>query len=186
MVEINQEALCDVIRARLDKTTNPRHRTMLERMLEHAHYEHQGKLAGLMGTLGPDTNYHFWQLAAGDVGPKGLDGVREYYSHLVEMKAHVLEFDCDRLLVDDDCIVIEGWLTMIAPGAYLKENPMAADFADEAKNYLMKMRNVIFWPFDENLYIVGEDSYTGGPMELRELADDELPPAFREVIGMPA
>lgn len=111
--------------------------------------------------------------------------MRDYYSHLVEMKAHVLEFDCDRMLVDDDCIVIEGWLTMISPGPYLMENPMAASFADASKNYLVKMRNVIFWPFDENLYIIGEDSYTGGPMEMRELADDDLPPAFREVMGMP-
>ncbi len=185
MVEINQEALCEFIQARLDKTTNERHRKMLERMLEHAHHEHQGNLEGLMGTLGPATNYHFWELA-GDVGPKGLDGVRDYYSHLVEMNAHVLEFACDRMLVDDDCIVIEGWLTMISPGAYVAENPMAASFADPAKNYLVKMRNVIFWPFDENLYIIGEDSYTGGPMEIRELADEELPPAFREAIGMPA
>ncbi|MEJ9077652.1 hypothetical protein WKY82_04440 [Gordonia malaquae] len=55
-ITINQEALCDVIRARIERTTNPRHRTMLERMLEHAHYEHQGHLDGLMGTLGPTTN----------------------------------------------------------------------------------------------------------------------------------
>lgn len=181
-ITINQEALCDVIRARIERTTNPRHRTMLERMLEHAHYEHQGHLDGLMGTLGPTTNYHFWNME-GDVGPKGLDGVRAYYSHLVEASAHILEFDCDRMLVDDDCIVIEGWLTMISPGAYVAENPNAAAFADVTKNYLVKMRNVIFWPFDENLYIVGEDSYTGGPMEFRELADDELPDAFRALIA---
>ncbi|EGD55171.1 hypothetical protein [Gordonia neofelifaecis] len=185
MIEIDQEALCEVIKARLARTTNERHRTMLERMLEHAHYEHQGDLEGLMGTLGPATDYHFWRMS-GDAGPKELGGVRDYYAHLVESNAHVLEFDCKRMVVDDDCIVIEGELTMITPGAFLAENPMAASFAEAGKNYLFKMRNVIFWPFDENLYIIGEDSYTGGPVEVRELADDELPLAYREAIGMPA
>lgn len=182
MVNINQEALCDVIKQRLTRTTNDRHRTMLKRMLEHAHHEHQGNLDGLMATLGPATDYHFWQLT-GDVGPKGLDGVRAYYSHLVESNAHILEFDCQRLVVDDDCIVIEGILTMIQPGAFLAENPMAADFADPAKSYLFRMRNVIFWPFDEDLFIIGEDSYTGGPMEIRELANDELPQPYLDAIA---
>ncbi|QKT07066.1 hypothetical protein HUN08_07540 [Gordonia sp. X0973] len=185
MVNINQESLCEFIRTRLEATTNERHRTMLERMLEHAHHEHQGNLEGLMGTLGPATDYHFWELS-GDVGPKGLDGVRGYYSHLVESNAHILEFDCQRMLVDDDCIVIEGVLTMIQPGAFLAENPMAAAFADPEKNYLLQMRNVIFWPYDENLYIIGEDSYTGGPMEIRELADDELPQAYRDAVAASA
>ncbi|NMO01211.1 hypothetical protein HH308_08270 [Gordonia sp. TBRC 11910] len=182
MVQINQEALCEFIKNRLANTTDERHRTMLERMLTHAHFEHQGNLDGLMSTLGPTTDYHFWELS-GDVGPKGLDGVRGYYSHLVESVAHILEFDCQRMVIDDDCIVIEGILTMISPGSFLAENPMAAGFADAAKTYLLRMRNVIFWPFDEDLYIVGEDSYTGGPIEIRELADDEIPPQYTDALA---
>lgn len=48
--------------------------------------------------------------------------------------------------------------------------------AEAGKNYLLRMRNVIFWSFDEDLMIIGEDSYTGGPIEVRGLEDHELPP----------
>ncbi|RMI27738.1 nuclear transport factor 2-like protein [Nocardia stercoris] len=181
MIELNRSHLVDTLTERLRTTESPRQRIMLERMREHAAAERDGDLETLIGTLGPETAYHFWELS-GDVGPKGRDGVAAYYTHLVENNGHVLEFHCETLVVDDNCIVIEGELTMIQPGALLMEHPMASSFADAAKTYLLKMRNVIFWRFDADLMIIAEDSYSGGPMELRELSDEELPADFRALL----
>ncbi|MEV0335288.1 hypothetical protein [Nocardia sp. NPDC050717] len=177
MLELDRSHLVDCITARLATTESPRQRTMLERMRVHAAAERDGDLDTLVGTLGEATNYHFWQLT-GDVGPKTRAGVAEYYRDLVENDGHVLEFFCERMVVDDHCIVIEGRLTMIQPGALMVRHPMAGEFAQADKNYLLRMRNVIFWSFDEDLMIIGEDSYTGGPMEMRVLEDDELPADF--------
>ncbi|WP_280308250.1 hypothetical protein [Nocardia neocaledoniensis] len=174
MLELDRSHLVDCITARLATTESPRQRTMLERMRVHAAAERDGDLDTLVGTLGAATNYHFWQLT-GDVGPKTREGVTEYYRNLVENDGHVLEFFCERMVVDDHCIVIEGRLTMIQPGALMVQHPMAGEFAQADKNYLLRMRNVIFWSFDEDLMIIGEDSYTGGPMEMRVIEDDELP-----------
>lgn len=95
----------------------------------------------------------------------------------------MLEFHCERMVVDDQCIVIEGNLTMIQPGALMVQHPMAGDFAEAGKNYLIRMRNVIFWSFDEDLMIIGEDSYSGGPIEMRVLEDHELPADFAALVG---
>lgn len=182
MIELDRNHLVDFISARLATTGSPRQRAMLERMRVHAAAERDGDLETLVGTLGEATNYHFWELG-GDVGPKTRDGVSEYYRNLVENNGHVLEFHCERMVVDDHCIVIEGRLTMIQPGALMVQHPMAAGFAEADKNYLIRMRNVIFWSFDEELLIVGEDSYTGGPIEMRVLEDDELPADFRALVS---
>ncbi|MGV9584926.1 hypothetical protein [Nocardia farcinica] len=181
MIELDRNHLVDCITARLAVTDQPRQRTMLERMRVHAAAERDGDLDTLVGTLGPATNYHFWQLT-GDVGPKTRDGVTEYYRTLVENNGHILEFHCERMVVDDHCIVIEGRLTMIQPGALLMQHPLAAGMAEAGKNHLLRMRNVIFWSFDEDLMIIGEDSYTGGPIEVRALEDHELPPDFAALV----
>ena len=182
MIELNRNHLVDFITERLATTESPRQRTMLERMRVHAAAERDGDLETLVGTLGEATNYHFWELS-GDVGPKTREGVAEYYRNLVENNGHVLEFFCERMVVDDHCIVIEGALTMIQPGALMVQHPMAGDFAEADKNYLIRMRNVIFWSFDEDLMIIAEDSYTGGPIEMRVLEDAELPADFAALVA---
>ena len=178
MIELNRNHLVDCITERLATTESARQRAMLERMRVHAAAERDGDLDTLVGTLGEATDYHFWGLS-GDVGPKTRDGVTEYYRNLVESNGHVLEFFCERMVVDDHCIVIEGRLTMIQPGALMAQHPLAAGGGIEVdKNYLLRMRNVIFWSFDEDSMVIGEDSYTGGPLEMRVLDDHELPADF--------
>ena len=169
------------LQARLEETESPRHRAMLERVIVHAQAEVDADFDTLVGTLGKNPEYHFWDYS-GDVGPKSLEGVSGYYQHLVEMKGHVLEYVLESVVLDDNCLVTEGILTMIQPGALMAEHAMAGAFAEIEKNYLLKMRNVIFWRFDEEQYVLAEDSYTGGPIEMRELADDELPEDFRALL----
>jgi len=181
VIQLNRDHLVDFITERLAGTDSPRQRTMLERMRVHAAAERDGDLDTLVGTLGEATDYHFWELS-GDVGPKTRDGVAAYYRNLVENNGHVLEFHCERMVVDDHCIVIEGVLTMIQPGALMVQHPMAGDFAEADKNYLIRMRNVIFWSFDDDLMIIGEDSYSGGPIEVRFLDDAELPADFAALV----
>lgn len=38
------------------------------------------------------------------------------------------------------------------------------------------------WRYDENLMILGEDAYSGGPVEMRELSDEELPADYRALL----
>jgi len=181
MIVLDRDHHLRAIKERMNVTNNPLHLRMLERILVHAKAEVEADYDTLVGTLGANPEYHFWDYS-GDVGPKSFDGVSGYYKHLVEMKGHILEYKIERIVVDDTCVVTEGELTMIQPGALMAEHAMAGGFADVTKNYLLKMRNVIFWSFDDEQYVLAEDSYTGGPIEMRELTDDELPDDFRALL----
>jgi hypothetical protein len=54
MVEFDQSITWRQIEERLARTTNPRHRKMLETVIAHARAEADGDVDGLMATLGVD------------------------------------------------------------------------------------------------------------------------------------
>lgn len=91
---------------RLAQTSNERHRAVLSVVIEHMKAEAAPDLERLMATLSPDPAYHFWH-GAQDVGAKTTDGVRSYYVDFLATRTNILEFEVQRLVVDDDCLVTE-------------------------------------------------------------------------------
>src|SRR5258706_2715070 len=106
MAIVDQTRSIVALRKRLADTENQRHRTMLEPVIAHLEAEVAGSLDALMATLVPDPVYHFWG-NGGDYGPKGADAISSYYGQLVADRRGVLEFDIDRIVVDDDTIITE-------------------------------------------------------------------------------
>ncbi|MFJ2589911.1 hypothetical protein [Streptomyces sp. NPDC087538] len=88
---------------RLATTTDERHRVVLKAVIEHMKAEAAADLDRLMATLSPTPAYHFWS-RGNDVGPKGTDGVRTFYSAFVASRSNVLEYALDRLV-----LVITAW-----------------------------------------------------------------------------
>ncbi|MEV5651133.1 nuclear transport factor 2 family protein [Nocardia sp. NPDC052254] len=167
------------LQQRLAGTTNERHRQVLGIVIEHMKAEAAPDLDGLMRTLVPEPAYHFWN-AGQDVGPKGRDGVRTYYSDFVASRSNILEYALDRVVVDDDCVVTEGYLKQIYPGAYAAQIGIPVD--DPAADYLVVFRQLLLWPVDAEGRIRGEDSYHSGPVEIRKLTLDELPGEYIELV----
>ncbi|MGF6881285.1 hypothetical protein ABIA39_001165 [Nocardia sp. GAS34] len=164
---------------RLAETTDERHRRALSIVIEHMKAEAVPDLDGLMRTLAPEPDYHFWNDGR-DVGPKTDDGVRGYYQAFVESRSNILEFDIDRLVVDDRCVVTEGYLRQIYLGSYAAQIGIPVD--DPDADYLIVFRQLLLWPIDEQGRIVGEDSYHSGPAEIRKLSRDELPREYLELV----
>ncbi|MBF6089513.1 nuclear transport factor 2 family protein [Nocardia cyriacigeorgica] len=164
---------------RLADTTDRRHRIVLSAVIEHMKAEAEPDLDALMATLSETPDYHFWN-AGVDRGPKGTDGVRRYYADFLATRANILEFDIDRVVVDDYCVVTEGFLKQIYPGAYAARLGLPID--DEAADYLVTHRQLILWPVDEDGRIMGEDSYQSGPADITRLRPDELPRQYVELI----
>lgn len=163
---------------RLARTTDPRHRQVLEIVLEHMKEEAKPDLDGLMRTLASNPAYHFWN-AGQDVGPKTTEGVRAYYAAFVESQSNVLEFAIDRLYVDDDGLLTEGYLRQIYPGTYAAQLGFPID--DPAGDYLIEFRQLIVWPVDASGKILGEDSYHSGPSRIEKLSEDQLPEEYVEM-----
>lgn len=101
--------------------------------------------------------------------------VRDSTPCSVASGAHRLEYDVERLVVDDDCVVLEGTMRIIYPGRTLAAMGRPVDDADGW--YLYEDRMVTFWPYDADGLLLAEDSYTvgGGFDRMRRLSVDEIP-----------
>jgi hypothetical protein len=173
MAIIDQRRALDVVQERIDRTTDSRHRMMLETVQAHLAAEVAASLDALMATLVRDPQYHLWGNGV-DGGPKGADAVRAYYAQLVEDKRGYLEFDIDRIVCDDDTVVTEGWYRALNRGAIARKMGFVVD--DDDAHYLVTRRIVLVWPFNEAGEMLGEDGYgTVDPLSARRIDERELP-----------
>lgn len=166
------------VEERLATETSPRRRALLENVLAHMQAETTGDVAGLMATLAPNPRYHQWGATDEDRGPKGRDEVEQFYRAFVASGATNLEFDVERLVVDDDCIVTEGMMRIAYPGRTVAA--MGHEVDDPDAYYLYEARMCVLWPYDADGLLLAEDAYTAtdGFANLRKIAHDELPQAL--------
>ena len=179
-LEFDQSVTWRDLEDRLAKTTNPRHRKMLQTVIDHAKAEANGDVDGLMATLGSDPQYHFWS-AGNDWGPKGATETRAYYEQFVASGAGFFESHKPRIVVDDDNVVTESLMRGIVPGQVAQRR--GYDVPDVNAHYLVTARTVIFWPFDESGVLIGEDSYGSSDVtDFERVADDDLPTEYVEML----
>jgi hypothetical protein len=175
-MEFDQSISWQQLEERLARTTNPRHRKMLQTVIDHARAESRGDVDGLMATLSDDPQYHFWS-GGRDWGPKGQAAVRAYYEGFVASGAGFFESYKPRIVVDDDNVVTESVMRGIVPGVIARER--GYDVPDVDAHYLVTARTAIFWPFNEACELVSEDSYGSSDVKEWELVPDhELPAAY--------
>lgn len=148
------------VEERLARETDPRRRRNLETVLAHMKAEAAGDLDALMRTVADDAHYHAYGTSDAFLSPNGKGAVRDFYAAFVGSGAFRLEFDVERLLVDDDCVLTEGVMRIAYPGATLQAMGHAVD--DASAFYLYEARMAVVWPMDESGLVLGEDSYTGG------------------------
>ncbi len=162
------------VERRIATETSERKRTILKNVLAHMKAESIPDLDGLMTTLAPNPQYHFWG-PAGDTGPKGTEAVRAFYTAFANSGAHRLEYDVERLVVDDDCVVLEGVMRIVYPGQTLATMGRPVD--DPNGWYLYEDRMITFWPYDADGLLLAEDSYSVGVgfENMRKLSVDEIP-----------
>ena len=76
------------------------------------------------------------------MGPSRGEAIAAYYTQLVVDNRAVLEFDIERIVVDDNCVVTEGWIRAINKGAIAKARGWTVD--DDTADYLVTQRVVLF------------------------------------------
>ena len=180
MIDFDQSVIWQQLEERLAKTENPRHRQMLQTVIDHGKAEAAGDVPAMLATLNDDPQYHFWGQGR-DWGPKGLDAVRAYYVGFVASGAGFFESRKDRIVVDDGCVVTENAMRGIIPGAIARARGYDVDDVDG--HYLVTNRVVVLWPFDESGALIGEDSYgTSDLTDIQRVPDDDLPEAYREML----
>jgi len=146
-----------LVAERLLRERDPRRRRNLETVLAHMKAEAAGDLNALMATVTEDADYKAYGSPDPLLSPKGKAAVREFYTAYIGSGAHRLEFDVDRLVVDDECIVTEGMMRIAYPANVLAL--IGHEVPDPNGHYLYQARMVVLWPMDEHGLVKGEDSY---------------------------
>jgi hypothetical protein len=179
---IDRSKTTSLIEQRIAKTTNPRHLLMLNRLLQHATGEVTLDLDLVMSTLTADPRYVAWG-APEDMSPVGRQAVRAFYEDtIVKGGQFYLEFDMDRIVVDDDTIVTEGNYRSLYYGADAAKRGFPVD--DPEGCYLLSLRMLIVWPFDADGFIKGEETYSAvtSPDFFTRVEESEVPKEFRDFI----
>jgi hypothetical protein len=180
MAVIDQDLTFKDIEAKLGETTNPRHRLMLERLLQHARGEVEEDLEAVLGTLAPNPRYRVWR-GPPEMNPEGFDNVRRFYIEQIFGKGrHVLESVKERILVTDEAIITEGPLRSVMWGRDLIDT--GTDVPDPDGAYLMEYRMLIVWPYDEQGRIIGEESWSSAS-KMRQVDMAETPESFRRYVA---
>ena len=183
MIDFDQSIGWAALEERLANTESPRQRRLIETVIAHAKAEAEFDLDGLMKTLVPEPEYHFWREGR-DFGPKGYDGVRKYYDDFVASGAAVLTSRKDRIVVDDNSITHEGVISTLGTGKIAKARGYR-NIDDESAHYLMRARVNILWSFDEEGLAYGEDSYgSSNPDDAEKIALEDLPPVYLDYLAM--
>lgn len=176
MVDWDQSVTWQDLEARLATTTNPRHRTMLQVVIDHGKAEATGDVDALIASLSADPEYRFWSQGR-DVGPKGRNEIRAFYEAFVASGAGFFESRKVRIVVDDDTVVTENAMRGIVSGDLARARGYTIDDVDG--HYLVTNRTVILWVFDESSALVGEDSYASSDItDIQRVPDDELPAEY--------
>lgn len=181
-MELSQSKMWDALEERLATTTDPRHRQMLEVVIEHAKAEADRSVERLMATLVDDPRYHFW-VHGRDIGPKGADAVRAYYTDFVVKGGAIFESPKDRIVIDDHNVVSEAEVVNIVSGRIARTR--GYNVPDDSGYYIVRFRNIVFFEFgDDPSRALGEDSYTQfDPDAFQRVADDDLPQVYLDYLA---
>ena len=112
----------------------------------------------------------------------GTEAIRDFYvNDIFGGGRHILEGTKDRIIVDDYNVVTEGTLRILQWGHDLAERGAQVD---PDATYLMSVRYLIVWPFDEEQKIIGEESWSQ-PLTrtIERVADEDVPQNFRDYIA---
>ena len=115
---VDTDKMVRIMDAKIAATENERHRRNLETVREHMNRERLLDPPGVMGTLSPEANYKLW-VDGVDLGAKGLPAIREWYvdTNIRRNRTFVIEYDLERVVVDDDVVVTEGQMNVVVDAA---------------------------------------------------------------------
>lgn len=180
MVEFDQSITWRALEERLARTANPRHRKMLETVAAHGKAEAAGSVEDLMRTLNDDPQYHFW-VNGHDYGPKGHDAIKKYYEGFIASGAGFFESHKPRIVVDDANVVTECEMRQLVPGSLAIER--GYQVPDPDGHYVISIRTLVLWPFDEEGRLIGEDAYNSSDKAFEQVPEEELPAEYLAMLA---
>ena len=162
-MKIDPNRTWKMVEQRMAGETDPTRRRNLELVLRHMKAEARADIDGVIATLCARPRYRTHARPDEDyLNPDGSpQAVREFYDlTIVQTGAFRLEFEVDRVIVDDDAVFTEGIMRMAYPGSTLALMEIEVD--EPEAFYVAQTRMGIVWPVDSSEgKLVGEETYSG-------------------------
>jgi hypothetical protein len=179
---IDQSRTYKDVEAKLAQTTNPRHRLLLERVLQHAIGEVEADLEAVMDSLSANPVYRLWSNPDPKAAPAGRENVRRYYADIIfGLGRAFIESNKDRIVVDDNTVITEGWLRTVMWGRDVLDMGRQVDNPDAY--YLIRTRLLNVWPCDAEGYIIGEETYSGAASMSVITDENEVPDNIKAYVA---
>ncbi|MGI9286183.1 MAG: hypothetical protein ACR2P1_12415 [Pseudomonadales bacterium] len=161
---------------------DPRRRQILINFRDHALAECHGDTKALLATCSQKCQ-RYETFGAGDefsdMQPQNYEQLCAYYGALVDMNQYIIHFDCEKLIVGDDELVIEGIVHQLLDGKFCRELHGVLGLEDNSV-YQSSIRVLTIFVFDENGLGCGEQSYSTSlkAKHLTLVKPDEVPERY--------
>ena len=172
------------LKEKADKTSNEKHKILLNEVANHMEAEIKGQLDPLMNTLTAEPVYHFWRVSDMNMILNGYEEVSGFYSNMFQNGGEQFEVVTKRIIVNDDGVITEGKVKQVYTKDNLKLMGLTKDTFSEIDSsdlWLSNTQLITVWPSDPDLKLVGEDIYFGeNPMEtLKPINENEIPDYYK-------
>lgn len=162
------------VRRLLERTTNPRHRYLLQAYDRHRNLEMAGRYEEIFAPeMTVEHPVYNFDLFGEEFVLDGREQVMAVYAEWTSTAQCVFYAEGEELAVGDHMIVSRATLFQQTPGAVL----VAAGVpADPDVTYLAKTREAMVWPYDDRGRLIGEDvwEYTTDEREFIPIAPEDV------------
>lgn len=153
----------DAIDRLLAVTTHPRHRFLLQAYYRHRFLEIGGRYQEIFTPemTADDPVYHF-EVAGNHATLSGTEAVRNFYAVWAQTNQSIFYTDNEQVAVADNFVASVSTMYQQTYGKTLIANGIEVD--DENAYYLIKVPGMqMFWPYDDQCRLVGEDVWEPNP-----------------------
>lgn len=158
----------------LERTTNPRHRFLLETYNRHRYLEMAGRYEEIFAPeMTVEHPVYRFDMLDEKLVLDGREQVMAVYADWAEKGQCIFYAEDEQLAVGDHMVVSRSTLFQQTPGAVLVESGVEVD---PQATYLMKSRESMIWPYDDRCRMIGEEVWEFDPSarEIIPIADEDV------------
>lgn len=158
----------------LERTTNPRHRFLLQTYNRHRYLEMAGRYEEIFAPeMTVEHPVYRFDMLDEKLVLDGREQVMAVYADWAEKGQCIFYAEDEQLAVGDHMVISRATLFQQTPGAVLVESGVEVD---PQATYLMKSRESMIWPYDDRCRMIGEEVWEFDPSarEIIPIADEEV------------
>lgn len=158
----------------LERTTNPRHRFLLETYNRHRYLEMAGRYEEIFAPeMTVEHPVYRFDMLDEKLVLDGREQVMAVYADWAEKGQCIFYAEDEQLAVGDHMVISRATLFQQTPGAVLVESGVEVD---PQATYLMKSRESMIWPYDDRCRMIGEEVWEFDPSarEIIPIADEDV------------